>query len=177
MGYKRSTDVGARQADGTLGKKFSEGRTSTNAWCRDICDEDPIARRVYERLSNLTGIPERNSERLQLLRYEEGQFYNSHHDLIEAQVAMAAGPRILTVFIYLNNVEAGGGTHFEELDLTVMPKRGRVVIWPSVYDENPNEKDWSTMHEALKVEKGIKYGANAWYHLRDYMTPSDKGCM
>lgn len=177
MGYKRSTDVGKRRADGTYTKKISQERTSTNAWCIDICAEDPVSQRVSERLSQLTGIPLQNSEHLQLLRYNLGEFYGNHHDMIEHHVTKQAGPRILTVFIYLNDVERGGGTHFEELDVTVFPKRGRVLIWPSVYDNNPNEKDWRTMHEALPVEEGIKYGANAWFHLRDYQTPNDNGCM
>ena len=35
-----------------------------------------------ERVENITGVPETNSEWLQLLRYEKEQFYNQHHDLI-----------------------------------------------------------------------------------------------
>ncbi len=177
MGYKRSKDVGKRRADGTYTKKVSVGRTSTNAWCIDVCAEDPIVQQVSQRLSQLTATPPKNSEHLQLLRYDVGEYYNSHHDMIEHQVTKQAGPRILTVYIYLNDVEEGGGTHFEKLDVTVMPKRGRLLIWPSVHDSNPNTKDWRTMHEALPVEKGIKFGANAWIHLRDYQTPNDKGCM
>ena len=76
------------------------------------------------------------------------------------------GVRILTAFIYLNDVEAGGGTNFPELGVTVMPKRGRVLLWPNVLDEDPNEVDLRTTHQALLVEAGQKYGANAWFHLR-----------
>lgn len=84
---------------------------------------------------------------------------------------------MLTVFMYLNDVEEGGGTHFGRLNLTVMPKKGRAVIWPSVLDEDPVEWDERTHHEALVVESGIKYGANAWIHLRDFKTQSAKGCV
>lgn len=49
-----------------------------------------------------------------------------------------------------------------------MPKRGQVLIWPSVLDDDPNEKDDRTDHQALPVEAGIKYGANAWLHMRDF---------
>ena len=49
-----------------------------------------------------------------------------------------------------------------------MPKRGRVLIWPSVLDDDPNEKDDRTDHQALPVEAGKKYGANAWLHMRDF---------
>ena len=85
--------------------------------------------------------------------------------------------RILTVFFYLNTVEAGGGTRFPALnDLTVQPVRGRVLIWPSVLDENPDLMDPRTNHQALPVEKGIKYGANAWIHQRDYKTADLDQC-
>jgi hypothetical protein len=51
-------------------------------------------------------------------------------------------------------------THFYStfVDMTVTPKRGRAVLWPSVYDEDPNKKDPRTVHTALRVIKGIKYG-------------------
>ena len=60
--------------------------------------------------------------------------------------------------------------------MTVMPKRGRALVWPSVLNEDPMEWDERTMHEALPVEKGLKYGANAWYHQRDFKTPYLQDC-
>lgn len=83
---------------------------------------------------------------------------------------------MLTIFLYLNDVEAGGGTNFPELDITVMPKKGRVLIWPSVVDEDPDETDGRTMHQALAVEAGVKYGANAWLHQRDYKEAEAREC-
>lgn len=41
---------------------------------------------------------------------------------------------------------------------TVAPKRGRVVVWPNVLNDSPMEIDDRTVHEALPVEKGVKYG-------------------
>lgn len=89
-------------------------------------------------MEKLVGIPESNYEHFQLLRYEVGQKYGVHHDYIDSQVARAPGPRvsarvdflafaknqphsplllkqILTVFLYLNDVEAGGGTNFPDV--------------------------------------------------------------
>ena len=70
------------------------------------------------------------------------------------------GPRILTFFFYLSDVEAGGGTDFPSLNITVQPKVGRAVLWPSVYDAEPFNKDKRTIHQALPVEAGTKFGAN-----------------
>ena len=84
--------------------------------------------------------------------------------------------RLMTVFLYLNDVEEGGGTDFPTLGVTVEPKRGRALIWPSVEDDNPDSVDPRTLHQALPVEKGIKYAANAWIHQRDFKTPNSNGC-
>jgi prolyl 4-hydroxylase len=82
QGYKRSTDVGKILPDGNFEEKVSTGRTSTNAWCNDECGNDEVAQRVAHRISNFTGIDDANSEYLQLLKYEPGQFYKTHHDYI-----------------------------------------------------------------------------------------------
>ena len=74
------------------------------------------------------------------------------------------------------DVEAGGGTNFPQLDITVMPKKGRALLWPSVLDSNPMKKDGRMMHQALEVEEGIKYAANGWIHMHDYVTAQAKGC-
>ena len=99
------------------------------------------------------------------------------HDYIEAHVERNPGPRVLTAYLYLNDVEAGGGTNFPKLDITVMPKRGRLLLWPSVLNEDPNKKDHSTTHQALPVEAGEKYGANGWLHLRNFVDSLGKGCI
>jgi prolyl 4-hydroxylase len=59
----------------------------------------------------------------------------------------------------LNNVEEGGGTNFSALNLTVMPKVGRALLWSSVLTEQPTEKDDRTYHQALPVKKGVKFGS------------------
>ena len=165
QGYERSEDVGDSKFDGTYGSVRSEGRTSENAWCTGNCLQHPLAQQVIDKIENLTAIPSVNSEHLQLLKYEQGQHYNEHHDYIPHHVGRAQGPRILTVFLYLNTVERGGGTHFTNLNITVLPKKGRAVIWPSVLDKNPTMMDHRTHHEAMPVEEGIKYGANAWVRM------------
>lgn len=162
-GYERSSDVGAENPDGTHEDEVNEGRTSENAWCDDdICDDDPIIGPVLERIAEVTKTHVDNHESLQLLRYEPGQFYNQHHDYIEYQADLPSGVRMLTLFLYLNDVTEGGGTAFPLLNnnegIVVQPKRGNALLWPSVLDEDPEEKDGRTDHEALPVLKGIKYG-------------------
>ncbi len=93
---------------------------------------------------------------------------------------MPCGVRILTLFIYLNDVEEGGGTSFplvnDRKGIVVQPKKGWAVLWPSVLDHAPESKDGRTEHEALPVLKGLKYGANAWIHSRDFKTAFAMNC-
>jgi prolyl 4-hydroxylase len=74
-GYKRSEDVGKQRFDGSVESVKSQGRTSENAWCgsRSGCREEPIPKRVHDRITAITGIPPENSEDFQILRYEIGQ--------------------------------------------------------------------------------------------------------
>ena len=48
----------------------------------------------------------------------------------------AQGVRLYTFFVYLSDVEEGGGTRFTELGITVQPKLGRGILWPSVFDKD-----------------------------------------
>jgi prolyl 4-hydroxylase len=175
-GYEQSFAGGKLKPDGTYEPGFSQTRTSSNAWCKGECYKDPIAQRVIERITNITKIPETNSEYLQMLKYNPGEFYKTHHDYLAYGDTRQTGARLITVFLYLNDVEEGGGTEFPNYDITVMPKRGRALIWPSVKDEDPDKQDDRTMHQALPVIKGVKYGANAWIHQRDFKTPFTNGC-
>ena len=45
-----------------------------------------------------------------------------------------------TFFLYLSDVEEGGGTKFD-LGFTVQPKKGKAVIWPATHNERPFVQD------------------------------------
>ncbi|KAL7513319.1 hypothetical protein ACHAXN_010715 [Cyclotella atomus] len=133
--------------------------------------------RVLERIANTTNSTIHHSEHLQLVRYETGQFYVGHDDFIPYQLDLPCGARIMTIFLYLNDVEDGGGTRFTELDITVQPKRGTALLWPNVINEDPMESETRTFHEALPVIKGVKYGVNSWIHNEDFQTPWKNKCL
>ena len=114
------------------------------------------------------------SQYFQILRYEPGQFYRQHHDQQTAHWT-PQGVRVYTFFVYLTDVEAGGGTKFNDLGLVVTPKLGRAILWPSVVAADLLTGEKNTHHEALPVERGIKFAANLWIHLYDFKTPSRSG--
>ena len=76
----------------------------------------------------------------------------------------------------LTDVEEGGETYFNKLDIAVRPKKGRALVWPSVLDEDPKFWDARMYHEARDVLRGEKMAANHWIHLNDYRTPNLWGC-
>ena len=168
-GYERSGEYsGDFDIDGSPTFIESDSRTSENTFCDSECANDSVVQGVLKRMESITGIPRKNYESLQLVRYEVGQYYHQHHDYSDTMTGTVQGHRILTFFMYLNDVEEGGGTKFQDLNFTAQPKRGSALIWPSVTDEGVDILDEWTYHEALPVEKGIKFGANAWIHQRDY---------
>jgi prolyl 4-hydroxylase len=124
--YSRSTDAGSRDAKtGEVQKKVSSGRTSRNAWCRGGCHDHPLVQKLFQKFSATTGIVNENYEKMQVLHYEPGQYYHAHHDAGERQKKLICGMRILTVFLYLSDVEEGGHTAFPQLDISVQPKKGK----------------------------------------------------
>ena len=176
-GFRRSTDSGKVNKHGVQEKVVSQVRTSTNAWCRERCENHPKVKQLTAKIEDATGIPEDNYETYQVLNYEIGQFYRTHHDMGPSRKAIdPAGPRVLTFFLYLSDVEEGGETHFPKLDLSVKPKRGRAILWPSVLNDDPERQDPRTSHQAKPVIKGFKVAANAWIHGHNFKTPNHWGC-
>jgi len=181
--FVRSTASGGRKGDEFV-PLTSEIRTSWTTWCDNKpCLEDPMVMQLTERMADVSLTPPNNSEFIQLLRYKECphpthpdcQFYKRHHDTIPELANMPCGPRVYTFFLYLSDVEEGGGTRFD-LGFTVQPKKGKAVIWPATHNDRPFEQDERTHHEALPVTKGIKYAANFWIHQYDYVTAHHQGC-
>ena len=98
------------------GDVVSPVRTSQQAWCQTgPCETDPLVNRVHERVVNVTGVPKTNGEFFQVLRYEKGQFYKTHHDQ-NTHPDSLSGARLFTFFIYLGEPEGGGYTRFPKLN-------------------------------------------------------------
>jgi len=174
--FVRSTDTGAYNKYGEAERVVSQSRTSQNAWCRAGCEDHPMVKPIIKRIEDVTGAPYDNSENFQVLQYEPGQYYRVHHDFGASQINLACGPRVLTFFLYLSDVEEGGETAFPRINLKVKPKKGRAILWPSVTNDDVLKQDSKTFHEALPVVKGLKLAANSWIHLYNFKVPNLWGC-
>lgn len=175
-GFESSTEVGATDEHGETQKVASTGRTSQNAWCGPACENNDRVKNITQRIFDVTQVPRVNYESFQVLKYGINQKYDTHHDNGNNEMRLPCGPRILTFFLYLSDVDEGGTTDFVDLGISVSPKLGRAVLWPSVLDEDPTRNDWRTRHRAAPVLRGTKYAANHWIHLFNYKIPNLWGC-
>lgn len=91
-------------------------RTSSTRLCLDSCLNSAIAKTLDDRVHLITGADINHFEYPQALHYAEEQFYKEHSDWSDTGLYTPAGPRVLTLFVYLNDVKGGGETNFTQLD-------------------------------------------------------------
>jgi prolyl 4-hydroxylase len=146
----------------------SDTRTSKNTWLpRKTSDiTDTLFRRAADLLQLDEKILDRHkaAEDLQIVHYQDGQKYDSHHDW---GVNGHPESRFITLLLYLNDLvspDAGGETAFPKandgLGIKIHPGKGSAVLF---YDllEDGNGDDLS-LHAALPIRKGEKWLANFW---------------
>merc|ERR1719420_1771681 len=106
--YERSVEVGELDENNAHREIISNSRTSTQYWCDGECEKMESIQYLLSFMEEATGIDQIYYEHFQLLKYEVGEHYKEHHDLIDDAIYFPSGPRILTFFVYLNDVEEGG---------------------------------------------------------------------
>lgn len=141
----------------------------------ETCDLDhdlPVVARLDEMLSHLSGIDRRFGERIQGQRYAVGQEFKQHTDYFDPggldydRYCAVAGQRTWTFMIYLNDVNAGGGTRFKVIGKTFQPERGKLLCWNNrKADKAVNP---ATLHHGMKVRQGTKYVITKWYRERPW---------
>lgn len=93
----------------------------------------------------------------QLLCYGPGGLYQSHADSEEFDAThnqwVKRFDRDISLLIYINDKFTGGGLRFDNLQYTYQPEAGDLVFFPSGH---------RYLHQALPVEKGIKYAIVTW---------------
>jgi hypothetical protein len=150
----------------------------------DACAHDPVTLQVLSKIANLTNIADNHFDDLQLIRHNsEGKFRQTYpQDFFPADIHADHGPRILSIFLFLNDGSSSssddqanlhGGLQFDavgEDGTTVAPKRGCVVIWPLVQNEHPTTRDRRTRYRGLPVSDGSLYGAMTFAYQNDYQS-------
>lgn len=163
---KRSTTVNAQNGS----TEVIEDRSSNGTYF-NVRENEFIAS-LDERLSSLTGHPVEHGEGLQVLQYQPGGQYKAHFDYFAPDDPGSAlhlrqgGQRVCTVVLYLNEVAAGGQTHFPRLNLTILPKKGAALYFS--YCDPTGRLDARTLHAGMPVVEGEKWIATKWIRSSAY---------
>ncbi len=139
----------------------------------ETCDLDgslPEIRSLEGFLQAASAIDPAHGEPPQGQRYDVGQEFKPHTDYFEPggqdfeRYCAVAGQRSWTLMVYLNDVEAGGGTRFRHIGKTFQPRAGMMLAWNNRLpggQVNP-----ATLHHGMKVRRGVKYIVTKWYRER-----------
>jgi len=163
--------IDAHRRPSTIADANGDTYFRTSETC-DLAPAEPAVQDLEARLYALNRIDPAHGEPVQGQRYAVGQEFKAHTDYFEPNGAdwdrycSVAGQRTWTFMIYLNDVEAGGGTRFGVPKKIVQPEAGKLLAWNNMRtDGTPNP---STIHHGMKVRKGVKYVITKWYRERPW---------
>lgn len=157
---------------------YSEKRTGSVAWIKH--DQTPMIRSLVRRVSELVGIPVVHAESLQVVHYAETEEYKTHFDAYDLGTEKGklrtakGGQRLVTALMYLNEVEAGGGTGFPKLKLEVEPVPGRMVLFHNTSSRS-HDRHRKSLHGGLPVIAGEKWACNLWFRAEPYQSSTAAG--
>ena len=149
-----------------VGGKVSPGRTSTVAWIPHAIT--PRFHEIAKGIASMVGLPLSHAENFQVIHYQQGAQYRAHYDAFDLQThrgvrtLQRGGQRIATTLCYLNTVEEGGATRFPKLDLDIVPRPGRLVLFNNCA-AHTMERDDLSLHAGSPVKAGEKWAFNLWF--------------
>jgi len=132
--------------------------------------QHPAVQALAEKIAATMGIAASHAEGLQGQHYAVGQEFKAHTDFFAPgtaeyhQFAATRGNRTWTFMLYLNEVEAGGGTHFINIHHIFQPKKGKAVAWNNLRSDGSPNPD--TLHSGMPVIKGHKTIITQWFRER-----------
>ncbi len=150
-----------------------ESRTSSSTHLQ--LGETPVVAAIEARIAEMAGLPVENGEGLQVLYYQPGQGYQAHFDFFDPDlkgssvVLACGGQRVVTCIMYLNDVEAGGETHFPEIDVKIKPGKGDAILFYNVLPDGAIDR--KSLHASLPLIAGEKWVATKWIRERKYASP------
>lgn len=109
--------------------------------------------KYYEFVDKRCFPEEHNFEQFRIKRYvpNSNEAFDTHVDVADYESAR----RFLSFFWYLNDVTDGGETEF--LDLTIKPKKGRLVVFPPL---------WLFPHKGIEPISNSKYIISTYLHYK-----------
>ena len=134
---------------------------------------------IMERIAKITRIPIDYFEPPEINLYPESNgFYSFHHDFDPHESYQMAGHKMLSFYIPLSSVEAGGYLGFPRLDwMMIPPIAGQMIVWPNVFSRDNNEVNENVGKEILPVRMGDLYVLHIYAHQHDFKTADSRGCV
>mmetsp|Transcript_4906 Transcript_4906/g.5699 ORF Transcript_4906/g.5699 Transcript_4906/m.5699 type:complete len:501 (-) Transcript_4906:50-1552(-) len=159
---------------------------SYSAFCNiQKCKELEIYKNIRTMLLGLFESIEYHNleEPIEFVQYQAMQSFGVHHDFDIHDIWKIGGPRVISVFLCLSDVEKGGAMGFPNLDwLSIPPRKGQLLIWPNVIvDKDKEDKMSMKIHkdmssEGLPVIAGEKYGLQTWIRFGNYELAKKEKC-
>ncbi len=152
------------KASGILGNQIHNYRTS---WDIFLDGRTALTQTIEELIAKFTSLPLENQEGLSIIKYTVGQEYKEHYDFLHQVPGEIerGGDRLYTAIFYLNDDFLGGQTYFPKIDLAIIPKKARMLIWKNYINGIPN---YDSLHAGLPVESGEKWIATKWVREREF---------
>lgn len=120
-----------------------------------------VSKMLLSRLYEVTGHEYylEQTEEIQLTKYNPGEYYKRHWDNFNTPgVQSIENDRIGTIILYLNDDFEGGETTFNQLEISIKPKRGKVCYFYYPMGSNTEMLE----HEAMPVINGEKKIIQIW---------------
>ncbi len=159
--------INDRLRPSTISHVIADKYFRTSSTCDLSLFESTLVHSLDQKIAQTLGLRLPYSEGIQAQRYEMGQEFKAHTDFFEPgtdeykQFAGTLGNRTWTFMVYLNDVEAGGGTRFFSLDKTFAPTQGKAIVWNNLYRDGTVNRD--TLHAGMPVERGKKFIITKWF--------------
>ena len=157
--------------EGTGKPKLATDRTSSTAVFWPTAS-DLVITHLDARMALAAGLPMRNGEMLNVLRYQPGQEYKPHFDVVDpakagsAQFLAEGGQRVRTLLVALNDDYTGGETSFIRAKAQWRGAKGDALIFDNVTPDGA--PDPMSLHAGLPVAQGVKWLASKWYRSAEH---------
>jgi prolyl 4-hydroxylase len=149
-------DTVIRVASKTISQQLALSKRTSTSW---FCSYKLIPT-VLAKVQHILGVDDLSRcEEPQIVRYDIGQEFTYHYDILPNEQTTNGGQRVATILIYLNTIAKnnGGSTTFRDLitsynkntTLSVQPVQGSALIfYPSNQFGQPDDR---TLHRSLPI--------------------------
>lgn len=163
------------EVSGAAGAQRSDGRNNSMCWIEH--EASSVVYGLIQRLAALVRLPMHHAESLQVVHYNNGEYYSPHYDAYDISTELgqryvgASGNRLISVIGYLNTVTDGGTTGFPRLQLQIGAVAGRITVFDNCVP-GTNQVNPDSLHEGCAVGSGEKWAFNLWFRERPYQAVS-----